>query len=196
MKRIFLFLSKHNQMKKYLFLFTIYFSLALTMQSQETKTYNWGVETELLAWRIGKFPKSFYLGGWYGQNHFKFTLATGYFDLVPNHLPDSFINDKTFILNLKCDYFFNEQYKNFWIGPSLLFENVNMISEENYSSEISYFSLGFSTGFLFLIKNLVYIGPSLQIHFPLGKHKYIISPDRFYYVPWSLEPGLRLGVKF
>lgn len=183
-------------MKKYLFLLTIYLSIALTIQSQDTKNYNWGVETELLAWRIGKFPKSFYLGGWYGQNHFKFSLATGYFDLVPNHLPDSFINDQTFILNLKCDYFFNEQYKNFWVGPSLLFENVNMISEENYASEISYFSLGFSTGFLFLIKNLVYIGPSLQIHFPLGKHKYIISPDRFYYVPWSFEPGLRLGVKF
>ncbi|MDD3860840.1 MAG: hypothetical protein PHW83_11630 [Bacteroidales bacterium] len=190
-------------MKKYLVLLSFCLIIFLPLKSQElvqpvneTKNYNWGVETELLAWRIGKFPKSFYLGGWYGQNQFKYSLATGYFDLVPNHLPDSFTNYKTFILNLKCDYFFNEEYKNFWIGPSLFFEKANMISEENYKSELSYFAVGFSTGFLFLIKKLVYIGPSLQIHFPLGKHKYVISTDRFYYVPWSFEPGLRLGVKF
>ena len=167
---------------------------SLPLFSQEKPLSKWGVETDMLAWRIGKFPKSFYLGAWYGRSHLKFEAAVGHLDLVENHTPDHFISDHTWIATVKCSYFFHQGFKHFWIGPSLVYENADLVSKENYSSTIEYWSLGFSTGYLFSIKDVVYFGPSLQVHFPLSKLDYVVEPGNTYTVPWSLEPGLRIGI--
>ena len=171
-------------------------SLVVNTFALDKTIKNWGVETDMLSWRIGKFPKSIYLAGWHGYKHLKFSLGTGYFDLVEKHLPDHFIDDKTFVLNVKCDYFFHKGYKHWWIGPSLLFQSTKLTSEKNYKSKLNYLTIGFSTGYLFSIKDIIYLGPSLQIHTPLGKYSYIIDTDNRYTVPWSFEPGVRIGVYF
>jgi hypothetical protein len=61
--------------------------IATVVCAQDKPIKNKGVETDLLAWRIGKFPESFYIGGWYGYKGFKNSLVVGHFNLVKNHLP-------------------------------------------------------------------------------------------------------------
>lgn len=169
---------------------------ATVVCGQDRPIKNKGIETDLLAWRIGKFPESFCIGGWYGYKGFKNSIVVGHFNLVKNHLPDGFVSDKSTVLNLRSEYFFNKKYKHFYLGPSLLFEHATLKSEKGYNQKLNYFMAGVSTGFLFNIKDLIYFGPSLVAHFPLGNHKYVFAPGDDMPLPWSLEPGLKIGVTF
>jgi hypothetical protein len=61
---------------------------------------------------------------------------------------------------------------------------------------LNYFNGGSFNRIFVQHQELVYFGPTLVAHFPLGNHKYIFAPGDDMPLPWSLEPGFKIGVSF
>lgn len=160
------------------------------------------VETNLLMWRIGHFPASVWLGGGVEIGRFRFGLAGGYFDLLEDHLPENFSEDRSLIVNLTAEYALVDWEitpwlsLQWWAGPSLAYEHCALTGTTGYESTLDYLMAGVKTELLTEWFQAVYLGPSLMAHFPLGNPEYRETADISREVPWSLEWGIVLGVRF
>ncbi len=155
-----------------------------------------GIETDLFAWRIGELFENIYLGAWIGIPHWKFVLSGGAMNVNPGHLPDFVKSNTAYIAQLRSDWFINKDLKGFWIGPSLSAEFADVVSTEDYKSKIFIMSGGFTTGYLFKAEH-VYFGPSVSIHFTIGNPQLTVHEGYTYPMPpWSFETGFRFGYQF
>ena len=179
-------------------LFLLVFSIsAQTSSPEESKIpVEFGIETDLFAWRIGELFENIFLGAWIGIPHWKFALSAGAMNVNPGHLPDLVKSNTAYLAQIRADWFLNKELEGFWAGPSLIAERADIVSTENYKNQLFIMSGGFSTGYLFKAGH-VYFGPSVSVHFTFGKPELTVYEGFTYPMPpWSFETGFRFGYQF
>lgn len=189
--------------KKTIFRFAVLFLCSYFITAQITPVEDnkkvvaeFGIETDLFAWRISEPFENFFLGFWTGIPHWKFALSAGAMNFNAGHLPDFVKSNTAYIGQLRADWFLNKELDGFWIGPSLLGELADVISDENYKNRIFMMSGGVTTGYLFKAGH-VYFGPSLAVHITFGKPQLAVNENTSHPMPpWSFETGFRFGYQF
>jgi hypothetical protein len=162
----------------------------------KTPSFGIGVETDLLAWRIGELFESYYLGAWLGLPHWKFGLTGAAMELNPGHLPDGVARDYTLLAQLRADWSPSADRMGFWIGPSMTYEYLRITSTQGMESEVPILAAGLTAGYL-LKSGKFYFGPSLAVHFTLGTPVFALNDaETAPAPPWSFETGFRFGYAF
>jgi hypothetical protein len=138
---------------------------ALAESVSKPTSWKFGVETDLLAWRIGELFEAYYLGVWFGPAHWKFGLTGAVMELNPGHLPDEVAPDNTLMAQLRADWSPSADRMGFWIGPSMIYEFLKITSVGGKESEVSVLVAGLTSGYL-LKSEKFYFGPSLAVDFP------------------------------
>jgi hypothetical protein len=179
-----------------LLLCLVVFLLAAEEEESSASSWKVGVETDLVAWRIGELFETVYLGAWVGPEHWKFALTGAALELNPGHFPDGIARDYTCLAQLRADWSPRADRMGFWVGPSLLYENLHIRSVNGIASEVSVLSAGTTFGYL-LKSDKFYFGPSAAIHVTIGSPSFPLSDaEDMNLPPWSLETGFRFGYVF
>lgn len=169
---------------------------AAAESATQAPALKFGVETDLLAWRIGELFEAYYLCAWFGPERWRFGLTGAAIELNPGHLPDGIARDHTYLAQLRADWSPSADRMGFWIGPSMLYEFLRITSVEGRESELSVLAAGFTAGYL-LRSGKFYFGPSLAIHFTIGRPMFALNDAETLPVPpWSFETGFRFGYVF
>lgn len=156
-----------------------------------------GFDTDLIAYRIGEFPESFFLSGWYGWERLKLSVTAAHLKLVEAHTHDGFTNESDSVYGLGLDYLFNGHRSGFSCGPRLIYIDGVATSQKNQQrGDYQHFSAGINLGYLWNITDHLYLMPNVNVLVPLGETKFAIGADDTYEATWNLEPGFRIGWEF
>ena len=172
-------------------------SCAPTVGAQPTSTSRFGIETDAIAYRIGEFPESYFVSGWYGRNHWKFGAFFTHLILVDEHTTDGFTDQKDNVVGVQAEYFFRDTLTGFSAGPVVMYVDGKARSKKNFQTgTYQHVSAGMTLGYTWRLWDHLTISPNLKVMGPIGKKEFEIGDDDTYEVPWNLEPGLRIGWEF
>ena len=168
----------------------------LMVFSHASASEHYGVDTDLIAYRIGKFPQSVFISGWYGWDHWRLSATFSYLELVEDHVLEGFDDDVVTLYGIGAAYAFSDGWSGFTVGPRLVYMEGRVTSERNLQRG-NYYSLnaGINPGYIWKITPNLYVLPNVNILFPIGEKEYTIGDD-VYENTWNLEPGLRVGWEF
>jgi hypothetical protein len=153
-----------------------------------------GIETDYLAFRIGE-PDSYLICGWYGREHFKYSLLFAKIDYAPEHEIYEDADSESDIAAFRVDYFWNENLKGFWLGGAVVFEKTELVYHSERGS-LNTISLGVSGGYSYHLTDRFYVAPYLNILVPVERRKCVVDGKEFKNASWGLEPGIKIGFVF
>jgi len=151
-----------------------------------------------LYWGIEQDPQPYFFRGWMASAWLglKRTRIKGTFAAAntPSFFRRPGINyERTNASHLSIDFFFKDQFKGFWIGPSFGYWQNRIRNEDQYQRD--FWSVVFSTGmgYNFYIYKGLYINPFIAAHWRISGTR-DISLGALEYRPRLLTPELSLKI--
>lgn len=177
--------------------FLLFIQPVIFAQDTVESPFNWGLEYDLMAPRIGAWH-SVNLSGYISQGRMKHSLMFARINIKDTHLTDeSFKKDNLNAFGYRFEIYSHEEMKRWSAGLIMLLSMHDVTTVSNLQNgHFNTFIVGVPLGYTWVLWKHLTINPNVSILVPLTNRTVKIGIDEVQQAPWGLEPGIRIGYRF